>query len=95
MRDARARKPNPAVVDHPLHQLRLKVKIEWDPESRQFVTFVPELGNISTYGPTEEAALDATADMLLGFIDVAQQEGVALPLSASELTEIRAVLAGR
>ncbi len=83
------------MADHPLRQLRLKVTLEWDSESRQFVTFVPDLGNISTFGPTEEAALDATADMLLGYIEVAEQEGIALPLSKSEVSEIRAALAGR
>ena len=45
------------------------VVLEWDPESEVWVSFVPELHNISTYGDTEKQALDATREMILGYLE--------------------------
>lgn len=45
------------------------VVLEWDPESEVWVSFVPQLGNISTYGDTEKVALDATREMIIGYLE--------------------------
>ena len=46
-----------------------KVILEWDPDRRVWVTFVPELGGISTFGETEQEALDMTKDMIRGYVE--------------------------
>lgn len=52
------------------------VLLQWDDESRVWVTYVPELGNISTYADTEEQALAATREMILGYLEAAEKENV-------------------
>lgn len=89
------RRYKPAIADHPLNELNLLVKIEWDADAEAFVTFVPQLNDISTYGKTEQSALDATAEMIVGHIEAAQSAGLALPRSKSEIREILSVLAHR
>jgi predicted RNase H-like HicB family nuclease len=53
-----------------------RVLLQWDDESAAWVTYVPELGNISTYGNTEEEALAATREMILGYLEAAEKENV-------------------
>ena len=53
-----------------------RVLLDWDEESRVWVTYVPELGNISTYGETEEEALAATREMILGYLEAAKKENI-------------------
>ncbi len=53
-----------------------RVLLEWDDESKVWVTYVPELGNISTYANTEEEALAATREMILGYLEAAKKENV-------------------
>ena len=53
-----------------------RVLLQWDEESAVWVTYVPELGNISTYAETEEEALAATREMILGYLEAAEKEHV-------------------
>jgi predicted RNase H-like HicB family nuclease len=53
-----------------------RVLLQWDDESNAWVTYVPELGNISTYADTEEEALAATREMILGYIEAAEKENL-------------------
>jgi predicted RNase H-like HicB family nuclease len=50
---------------------RFKVLIEWDPEDRVWVTYVPALDHFSTYGDTREEALDHTREAILGYLEAA------------------------
>ena len=43
---------------------RFTVLLEYDPEAQLWVTFVPALDYISTYGETREEALDQTREMI-------------------------------
>lgn len=53
-----------------------RVLLQWDDESKVWVTYVPELGNISTYADTEDEALEATREMILGYLEAAEKENV-------------------
>jgi predicted RNase H-like HicB family nuclease len=70
-----ARKRNPSAVEaHPLNSQNIvNVTLEWEPETRFYVTTVRELNGISTFGRTEEEALDKTAEMILGYLETCFQ----------------------
>lgn len=64
------------------------VLIEWDPEASVWVTYVPTLNGLSTFGPTKEEALAETREAILGYLEAARKEGI--PLSSStELIELQ------
>ncbi|MCZ2079027.1 MAG: type II toxin-antitoxin system HicB family antitoxin [Bryobacteraceae bacterium] len=89
------RRANPSVIArHPVNELDLTIRIEWDGDTKNWVTYVPELNNISTFGQTELEALDNTAEMIMGFIEASERQGLRLPLSERELAKIRSALAG-
>lgn len=58
---------------------RFKVLVEWDPDDRVWVTYVPDLDWLSTYGDTREEALERTREAILGYLEAAQKEGLPLP----------------
>jgi predicted RNase H-like HicB family nuclease len=41
---------------------RFKVLVEWDPEDHVWVTLVPSLDHLSTFGETREEALEQTRE---------------------------------
>ena len=41
------------------------VVLEWDPEENVWVTYVPALDFLSTYGDTREEAIDNTREAIL------------------------------
>ncbi|MBZ5580887.1 MAG: type II toxin-antitoxin system HicB family antitoxin [Acidobacteriia bacterium] len=90
------RRKNPAAPTevHPLAMLRdLNVRMEWDEETESWVTFVPELNNISTFGRTQEEALDATTELVRGYLDSMQERRLRIPLSAAAIRRVREALA--
>ncbi|MDQ7826884.1 MAG: type II toxin-antitoxin system HicB family antitoxin [Candidatus Eremiobacteraeota bacterium] len=52
------------------------VLLEWDEEDKVFISYVPALNNISTYGDTREEALANTREAIMGYIEAAQKEGI-------------------
>jgi len=58
---------------------RYGVLLEWDPEAEVWVSFVPTLGSLSTYGDTREEALEQTRDAIVGYLEAARNEGMAVP----------------
>jgi predicted RNase H-like HicB family nuclease len=44
-----------------------QVLLEWDPEDKVWVTYVPHLDFLSTFGDTREEALDHTREAILGY----------------------------
>lgn len=50
---------------------RFQVLIEWDPDDAVWVTYVPELGHLSTYGDTGEEALAQTREAVMGYLEAA------------------------
>jgi predicted RNase H-like HicB family nuclease len=66
-----------------------KVLLEWEPESEVWVTYVPALGRLSTYGETREEALAQTAEAILGYLEASEKEG--MPVPSQHDTEIELV----
>jgi predicted RNase H-like HicB family nuclease len=58
---------------------RFQVEIEWDRDDEVWVTYVPALGHLSTYGDTREEALAQTREAVLGYLEAASKEGLPLP----------------
>ena len=56
-----------------------KVLIEWDPNDRVWVTYVPTLGYLSTYGDERADALEKTREAILGYLEAAEKEGIPVP----------------
>jgi antitoxin HicB len=64
-----------------------QVLLEWDEEEGVWVTYVPALDYLSTYGETRQQALDNTQEAIQGYIEAAQKEGIQIP-SGNLVTEI-------
>jgi len=55
---------------------RFKVLLEWDAKSQAWVTYVPALDHLSTFGETRDEALASTREAILGYLEAAQKEGI-------------------
>ena len=55
------------------------VLLEWDSEEGVWVTYVPALNGISTFGETKTEALDNTREAIQGYLEAAEKEGVPIP----------------
>lgn len=55
---------------------RFRVLLEWDPSARLWVTFVPGLDALSSYGGTREEALEQTREAILGYLEAAGKAGL-------------------
>ena len=55
---------------------RFPTILEWDAEDRVWVTYVPGLNLLSTYGETEAEALERTREAIAGYLEAAQKEGL-------------------
>jgi predicted RNase H-like HicB family nuclease len=58
---------------------RFKVVLEWDADESLWVTYVPALNHLSTYGETRESALVETREAILGYIEAAEKEDLTIP----------------
>jgi predicted RNase H-like HicB family nuclease len=83
--------PDPyAYRQHPLVTTKvLTIDMEYDEEAEAFVTYVKELHGMSTFGETEQAALDNTAEMIRGYIKSMEANRKRVPLSAARLGELK------
>ena len=48
--------------------------IERDPDEKVWVTYVPTLGQLSTYGDTRAEALEQTREAITGYLEAAARE---------------------
>jgi predicted RNase H-like HicB family nuclease len=53
-----------------------RIILDWDNDEKVFITYVPALNNLSTYGDTREEALENTREAIIGYIEAAQKEGI-------------------
>jgi predicted RNase H-like HicB family nuclease len=85
------RKSDPhAYMAHPLATTKaVTVDMEFDEQSNSFVTYVKELHRMSTYGETELAALDNTAEMVRGYIKSMEANHKKIPLTAAKLKTLK------
>ena len=58
-----------------MHQ-QFQVLLEWDSDDGVWVTYVPALDHLSTYGETREEALDHTREAILGYLEAVERENV-------------------
>ena len=58
--------------------------LEWDRRDRVWVAYVHGLGGVSTYGETIEEVLSQTRDLISGYVETAQAEGIPLPSPTRE-----------
>jgi predicted RNase H-like HicB family nuclease len=70
-----------------------KVIVEWDPGDAVWVTSVPALNHLSTYGATRAEALAQTREAILGYLEAAALEGLPIEVSDTqvELVEVEVV----
>ena len=71
----------------------ITVRMEWDEETKAWVTYVPELNNISTFGKTQAQALNATAELVRGYLEAMRAQRLRVPLPASAVRRLRETLA--
>jgi predicted RNase H-like HicB family nuclease len=83
--------PDPwAFQNHPLARTKaVTVRLEWDGTANAWVTQVKGLGSLSTFGATEQQALDRTQEMILGYLKSAEANGFRIRLSAERLTALK------
>ena len=76
-------------------QREFQVLIEWDPDDNVWVTYVPSLNYLSTYGDSREEALENTREAILGYLEAAAKEGIAVPeeYTEAELIKIEVAVA--
>lgn len=55
---------------------RYGVLVERAAEAEAWVTYVPALNHLSTYGETREEALAQTREAILGYLEAAEKAGV-------------------
>jgi predicted RNase H-like HicB family nuclease len=70
----------------------IQVEVDTDHRNKAFVTYVPELNNISTFGETLEDAMEHTRDMILTYIVSMDDDGLQLPYSKAEIKRLRRTL---
>jgi predicted RNase H-like HicB family nuclease len=65
-----------------------RVIVEYDAEDEVWVTYVPALGHLSTYGETRDEALEHTREAVLGYLEAAALEHLPVPEDDAEVVEI-------
>jgi predicted RNase H-like HicB family nuclease len=55
-----------------------------EPEDGVFVTYVPALDFASTFGPTRDVALERTREMIAGYLEAADKEGIAIDVPPAD-----------
>jgi predicted RNase H-like HicB family nuclease len=72
---------------------QFRVLVDWDPEAQAWVTLVPGLDDLSTFGETREEALAHTREAILGYLEAARREGIPIPAeTAAELVEVEVAM---
>ncbi len=59
---------------------KFTIVLTWDEQEQLWVTYVPGLNWASTYGHTQEEALAMTQEMILGYLEAAEMEGIEVPV---------------
>ena len=55
---------------------QFQILLEWDSDDDVWVTYVPALDHLSSYGDTREEALRHTREAILGYLEAAEREGL-------------------
>ena len=82
-----------AYREHPLARTKtITIDMEFDEETNSFVTYIKELHRMSTFGDTEQKALDNTAEMIRGYIKSMEANHKRIPLAAAKLSALKRVV---
>jgi len=57
----------------------LRIVLEWECDDQVWVSHVPGVGGISTYGDTLEEVVAQTREAILGYLETAAEQGLPLP----------------
>lgn len=71
---------------------RIKVIFEWDDEERVWLTHVPALNWISSFGETKEEALAMTREAIELYLEVSREKGAPVAVSDVDVSEIEVTL---
>jgi predicted RNase H-like HicB family nuclease len=63
----------------------LKINLEWDTKDQVWVSSIPVLGNLSTYGETLEEVIAQTREAILGYLETAAEQRLPLLADAAML----------
>jgi predicted RNase H-like HicB family nuclease len=63
--------------------------LEWDAEDAVWVTYVPALNHLSTFGKTREEALSESREAILGYLEAASKEHLPLAISIRNSSWLR------
>ena len=72
---------------------QFQVILEWDPDDKMWVTFVPALNYLSTFGETREEALEYTKEAIVGYLEAAAKEGIPVPENDTEAELVKVEVA--
>lgn len=66
------------------------VLLEWDMAEQLWVSYVPALNYLSTYGETRDEALAMTREAIEGYLEAAEREGITIdpPAGHAELVHL-------
>jgi predicted RNase H-like HicB family nuclease len=63
---------------------QFQVFVEHDSSEKVWVTYVPALDHLSTFGSTRDEALENTREAILGYLEAAEKEGIKLSVDIAE-----------
>lgn len=75
-----------------MNERSFQVLIERDVEAGLWVTHVPLLNGLSTYGESRAEALANTSEAIVGYLEAAEKEGIQVP-ELAELIELQVAVA--
>ena len=83
----------PIPDDHPLARLEgVTVRMEHDAEDGAWVTYMPELNGISTFGEMQNQAIESTRDMIRAYLESVEDLQLPVPLGRDDVRKIRTFL---
>jgi predicted RNase H-like HicB family nuclease len=72
---------------------KFRILIEYDRESDCWVTIVPALDGISTFGATRDEAISNTRELIQGYYEAAAKEGLKVEPSEPESIDLEVAVA--
>ncbi len=72
--------------------LPFEIRLEWDPDDHVWVSHVPCLNHLSTFGKTYSQAWEMTREAIALYLEVALEDNDPLPFPRSQAEEVLAQL---
>lgn len=70
--------------DGKLATRKFNVLLEWDEAEDVWVSYVPALGHLSTYGESRNEVLELTRQAIIGYLEAAAKEDIPVPASETD-----------